>query len=138
MNHWRLRRIHRAEAELFARGSDGDDIAGAFQAMQKELATLQRYESTVNRSLQRARHDFERLQARRRGETVLAPIAVSVSGAVDINDPAAAAPESRRQDPKDPRQTILEFSRGAGDVNTASCAPLPSQSAAPSRDEAAA
>jgi hypothetical protein len=138
INQWRVRRIYRAEAELFARGSGGDDIAGAFQVMTTEMATFSRHETTIVRSLQRARHDLERLQARRRGETVLAPVAVTVSGVDDINDQAAAAPESRSRDQKGPRQTTLEFSRGAGDVNTAGCVPLPSQSAVHSRDGAAA
>jgi hypothetical protein len=135
MNHLRIRRTYRAEAELFARGGDGDDIAGAFQAMPKEMATFSRHETTVTRSLQRARHDFERLQARRRGETVLAPIAVTVSGVDDINDEAAAVPESQRQDPKDPRQKTLEFGHGAEDI--AGGKSLPSQSATSSRDGAA-
>jgi hypothetical protein len=103
--------------------------------MTREMAVFSRYETATDRSLHRARHELERLQARRRGETVLAPIAVTVSGVIGTNDQAAAAvPESRRQDQKEPRQMTLEFGPGAGDVNIARCAPLPSQSVSPPPD----
>jgi hypothetical protein len=63
--------------------------------MTREMAVFSRYETATDRSLHRARHELERLQARRRGETVLAPIAVTVSGVIGTNDQAAAAVPSR-------------------------------------------
>jgi hypothetical protein len=40
------------------------------------IGTLMRYQTTAERSFYRALHNLERLQARRRGEIVIAPIAV--------------------------------------------------------------
>jgi hypothetical protein len=57
-------------------------IAGPFQ-------NLSRYETTIERSLHRAPHELERWQARRKGEAVMAPIAVDVThSAGDEREPA--------------------------------------------------
>lgn len=42
------------------------------------LAKLSRYQSTLDRSLYRALHELERLQARRRGVNVPVPVAVDI------------------------------------------------------------
>jgi hypothetical protein len=80
---WRLRRMQRAEAGL------ADAVGGAenvFHGLFKEMASLSRYETALDRGLQRARHELERYQARCRGEPVTAPIAVTVSGTVDVEN----------------------------------------------------
>jgi hypothetical protein len=47
---------------------------------QGPLFQLSRHETTIERSLHRALHDLERLQARRKGEVVMAPLALDISG----------------------------------------------------------
>jgi len=44
--------------------------------------TLMRYEGTLHRMRQRNLHDLERLQARRRGEAVAAPVIVDVNHSI--------------------------------------------------------
>jgi len=90
---WRLRRAYRAEAGLMETGGGAEAV---FHGMDREMAVLSRYETALDRSLQRARHELERRQARRRGEAVAAPIAVSVSGAVDISGQSRPRPKPRR------------------------------------------
>ena len=53
---------------------------------------LIRYETPIDRMLQRAGHDLERLQARRRDEAVAAPIAVDVTHSVAVGAQADALP----------------------------------------------
>jgi hypothetical protein len=74
---WRIRRIYRLEAALMST-VEGVDIS--FFRISKHIAALSRYETAIDRALQRARHDLERRQARSRGESIAAPIAVTVSG----------------------------------------------------------
>jgi hypothetical protein len=50
----------------------------------------------ATRSRQRALHELERLQARRRGEAVAAPIAVDVSHSIDAIGSAPAASRAAR------------------------------------------
>jgi hypothetical protein len=98
---WRLRRVYRMEVAIAKEHSEPLDdgmsflnpkpsdgfiaeklIAGPFQH-------LSRYETTIERSLQRALHELERWQARRKGEAVMAPIAVDVTHSVgDEREPA--------------------------------------------------
>jgi hypothetical protein len=92
---WRQRRAYRAEAGLLETGGGAEDV---FHGMDREMAVLSRYETALDRSLQRARHELERRQARRRGEAVVAPIAVTVSGAVDISGQSRPRPKARRSD----------------------------------------
>jgi hypothetical protein len=89
---WRLRRLYRAEATLM---DWGGDAATAFLDYVAILTALSRYETSLDRALQRARHDLERHQARCRGEDVAAPIAITVSGSLDADDqpcPSRARP----------------------------------------------
>jgi hypothetical protein len=87
---WRLRRVlrlevtdtvHHEESGLGVRVFKGP----VYEFMSSGLCQhLIRYEIAIDRSLQRARHDLERLQARRRGEAVAAPIAVDVTHSIDV------------------------------------------------------
>jgi len=92
---WRQRRAYRAEAGLMENGGGVEDV---FHGMSQDMAVLCRYETALDRSLQRARHELERRQARRRGETVAAPIAVTLSGAVDISGQSRPRPKVRQTD----------------------------------------
>jgi hypothetical protein len=59
------------------------DIGAAFRILavsQGPLFQLSRHETTIERSLHRALHDLERLQARRKGEAVMAPVVLDISG----------------------------------------------------------
>ncbi len=79
MDQWRLRRHYRAEASLFTELGGGENLGGGFQAAPQSLTTLIRYHAGIERSIHRNMAALERLQARRRGEAVLAPIAVDVT-----------------------------------------------------------
>jgi tellurite resistance protein len=79
VHSWRLRRVFRLEV------NDGDDANPLSSLAQEEtssdisLPTLIRYETSITRSRERALHNLERLQARRRGEFVEAPMMVDVT-----------------------------------------------------------
>jgi len=84
---WRLRRAARLEAGLVngeaeaMRRQDYKPSAGsAFTRAAFGLGLASRYEAALDRSLRRAYALLERRQARRRGEKVLAPIAVDIDG----------------------------------------------------------
>jgi selenocysteine lyase/cysteine desulfurase len=68
-----------AEAEL---QSESATLGEAFARMlgKDALSKLARYESTLERSLLRMMHELERLQAARKGNPVMPPIAVDVTG----------------------------------------------------------
>ena len=92
--HWRLRRLGRVEVGLFAnRGSafrtpqaervdDSDGLGLSFlrdSAQANAFSKLSRYETTIERSLYKALHELQRLQATRRAEgNAPAPVAVDV------------------------------------------------------------
>jgi hypothetical protein len=91
---WRLRRVSRMEADIVAeehRAADeynadsvgtGSTRGAGFVAAKliaEPFQNLSRYETTIERSLHRALHELERWQARRKGEPVIAPIAVDVT-----------------------------------------------------------
>ncbi len=84
---WRLRRVVRIEAGLFNSAADqirrwGNEfgLGPTFGKAAYDLGTASRYEAALDRSLRRAYSTLERRQARRRGEPVLAPIAVDIDG----------------------------------------------------------
>jgi hypothetical protein len=79
---WRLRRTYRVEARLMSK----IEAPYSLSLILNQLGALSRYEAALDRALQRARHDFERHQARIRGEDVAAPIAITVSGTLDVDD----------------------------------------------------
>jgi hypothetical protein len=65
---WRLRRLARVEAALF---DEEERPANAFSHFGREkMAVLSRYETTLERSLYRALHELQRLQAERWGVPV--------------------------------------------------------------------
>jgi hypothetical protein len=80
---WRLRRVYRVEAMVMNTIRPYDTN---YSYILKQMAELSRYETAMDRALQRARYDFERHQARCRGEDVAAPIAITVSGTLDVDD----------------------------------------------------
>lgn len=84
---WRLQRILRVEAALFEEPETfyfdkGKGLAARFRSQSRSggniFATLCRYESTMERSVYRALHELQRLQAVRRGENVPPPMALDV------------------------------------------------------------
>lgn len=86
---WRLRRVLRVEAELFQEGrvdySDAErGIGFAFvkSGGADRFATVSRYEAGLERSMFKALHELQRLQAARNGEAVPLPVAVDVDLAV--------------------------------------------------------
>jgi hypothetical protein len=127
---WRLRRVYRMEVAIAKEHSEPADdgmtflnpkpsdgsiaeklIAGPFQH-------LSRYETTIERSLQRALHELERWQARRKGEAVMAPIAVDVThSASDEREPATgvtiehANGQNGTQEPSTLRQQVRQRTR---------------------------
>lgn len=84
---WRLRRMSRIEAAILkdaeshvgTAAAHGTELGVGFRRAALELAILSRYESTLDRALRQAEMQLERRQARRRGEDVAAPIAVTVA-----------------------------------------------------------
>jgi hypothetical protein len=86
---WRLRRILRLGAAIAVPrdmlGLSLEALEGpAFQFMANgSRLNLIRYQVAIDRSRQRALHELQRLQARRRGEAVAAPIAVEVSHSIN-------------------------------------------------------
>jgi hypothetical protein len=86
---WRLRRLLRVESRLFK--EDGAQLEQAFSSYGREkMAVLSRYEATIERSLYKALHELQRLQAARQGNTVSPPEVVDV-------DVSIAAQEERRR-----------------------------------------
>jgi hypothetical protein len=87
---WRLRRVYRIETGLFrkrrtswvngeaASTNEVDVVFLRLAAQDNDLAKLSRYETSIERSLQRALGALERSQARRRGEPVFGSLIVNV------------------------------------------------------------
>jgi hypothetical protein len=82
---WRLRRVYRLEVNesdisnplsSLVHVKVGGGLLGGYML---SVGTLLRYETSIARLLERALHNLERLQARRRGEAVGVPIAVDVT-----------------------------------------------------------
>ena len=84
----RLRRLVCIETIIF--NTEGPTIANALRILGREkLIVLSRYEVSLERSLYRALHELQRLQALREGRAVPPPavvdVDVSVSGPVEAN-----------------------------------------------------
>ena len=89
---WRLRRAIKMEAAVYERRSASsslDTTAPALAMMVlrsadngKILTNLARYEAAIERSLYRALHELQRLQAARKKGVALAPMAVDIDVAV--------------------------------------------------------
>ena len=137
---WSLRRIRRAEAGIYK--DAGDHQCGVFQTMSSAVANHTRSLATTLRSIQTLTNQLERLQARRRGELVAAPIAIEVSGTVETPPASAAAvtsespparpPAARRQQKVPDSQIVLNFEPRQADGRTS--APLPAASPQPTAD----
>ncbi len=85
---WRLRRAIRVEAFLLAHGDSCGEVPRSPQmeveAHDRHLVggrseNLRRYETTIERSMYRALHELQRIQAARTGAPVAPPITVDVS-----------------------------------------------------------
>jgi hypothetical protein len=92
---WRLRRAISLESMFFdsKRGDNpGPCGALAYKGDRDKLQLLSRYELTLERSLFRALHELQRLQAERRGQPVPPPVAVdpTVDVTTDAGSEAAA------------------------------------------------
>jgi hypothetical protein len=84
---WRLRRLGRVEADIFTNFSRvADNLGGAFMEdshRANAFSKLSRYETPIERSLYKALHELQRLQAERRAEGSVPPPAaldIDVSG----------------------------------------------------------
>ncbi len=83
---WRLRRLVAVETMLFDREDKPD---AAFNSYGREkMGVLSRYEVTLERSLYKALHELQRLQAARDGQAVPLPEAVDVEVSVTVQDKA--------------------------------------------------
>ncbi len=87
MGIWRLQRMLRVEAALFEEPETfyfdkGKGLAARFRSQTRGggniFATFLRYESMIDRSVYRALHELQRLQAVRRGEDAPPPMALDV------------------------------------------------------------
>jgi hypothetical protein len=87
---WRLKRIGKLEAGILewrdaresSLGSLGLDLSlkgEAYTRAADVLVKLSRYETSIERSLYKALHELQRLQAARNGEPVPAPVVVDVN-----------------------------------------------------------
>src|SRR5262245_46126737 len=77
---WRLRRLVAVETMLFDRENEPDRAFNNYG--REKMSVLSRYEVTLERSLYRALHELQRLQAARDGQVVPLPEAVDVEIAV--------------------------------------------------------
>jgi hypothetical protein len=121
ISSWRLRRVYRIEVLLYERKQDGmeimmrdagddDTLEAAFRRLVKSntINTLSRYEAGIERSLYRALHELERVQARRMGQPVATPLAVDVTIVGGAEPHATAGKEEIRQDVSfDPYSAII-------------------------------
>jgi hypothetical protein len=93
---WRLRRLLRVESRLFK--EDGAQLEQAFSNYGREkMAVLSRYEATIDRSLFKALHELQRLQATRWGKTVPLPEAVDVEVAFTAQEELGAVALLRKR-----------------------------------------
>ena len=74
---WRLRRIVCVETVLF--NKEHTALDHAFHYGREKMGVLSRYEVTLERSLYKALHELQRLQAARDGQAVPLPVVVDVS-----------------------------------------------------------
>ena len=85
-NAWRLRRAVGIEAALFKseRGSTTvlDDVL-SWKSDRERLQLISRYETTLERSLYKALHELQRLQAARDGQAVPLPTAMDIDVSAD-------------------------------------------------------
>jgi hypothetical protein len=93
---WRLRRVVIVEAALFNKEERPD---AAFNNYGREkMAVLSRYEVTLERSLFKALHELQRLQAARDGRDVPLPEAVDLELSISAHDEMALTSDARAID----------------------------------------
>ena len=80
---WRLRRLVAVETMVFNRGHSVDYV---FNNSRETMGVLSRYEVTLERSLYKALHELQRLQAARDGQAVPLPEAVDVDISISTPD----------------------------------------------------
>ena len=89
---WRLRRLVNVEVEIFRREMDSmfgelGDVGLAFIRRDGNgadaFSKLSRYESAIERSMYRALHELQRMQAERAGQNVPLPVVLEIIGATD-------------------------------------------------------
>jgi hypothetical protein len=80
--YWRLRRVGRVEAGIFTWSKPGSETAAlglGFISYANAFSKLSRYESAIERSLYKALHELQRLQAARRADgNATPPVAIDV------------------------------------------------------------
>jgi len=81
---WRLRRLVAVETLLFDREAKPDHAFNNYG--REKMSVLSRYEVTLERSLYKALHELQRLQATRDGQAVPLPQAVDVDVSVSGQD----------------------------------------------------
>jgi len=87
---WRLRRLIGVETMLYDREAKPDHAFNNYG--REKMSVLSRYEVTLDRSLYKALHELQRLQATRDGQAVPLPQAVDVDVSVSgPNEPADLA-----------------------------------------------
>jgi hypothetical protein len=119
---WRLRRVLRLEAAIAVPGDMLGLSLGALEGPAFEFMAngpgqnLIRYQGAIDRSRQRALHELQRLQARRRGEAVAAPIAVEVNHSIEAVGAVSAVSRPARP-------VTREHSNGSASVAAAPAVP---------------
>lgn len=83
---WRLRRLVSVETILFDRENDLGDVLN--RPGRDKISVLSRYEVTLERSLYKALHELQRLQAARDGQAVPVPVVVDVTVTNEADDMA--------------------------------------------------
>jgi hypothetical protein len=81
---WRLRRLVAVETKLFNRERSVDCVFNNYG--REIMGVLSRYEVTLERSLYKALHELQRLQATRDGQAVPLPEAVDVDISISTPD----------------------------------------------------
>ena len=111
---WRLRRLVAVETMLFDREHNPDD---AFDSCGREkIGMLSRYEVTLERSLYRALHELQRLQAARDGQAVPPPKMVDMEVSVfGPNEAHELAPTQGSRAEGSPRRDGYLLSRPSSD-----------------------
>lgn len=76
---WRLQRLISAESKALQDKDWMGELRKIHEAYNTTiLSSISRYESNLERTLYRALHELQRLQGMRRGQSILAPIAVDI------------------------------------------------------------
>lgn len=86
ISSWRIRRLLVVEAGLLKEDPYGyrpELLSNRFRGELRELQVLSRYEAGIERSLYRALHELQRIQAYRSGVAAPLPVAIDISSNSD-------------------------------------------------------